>query len=196
MTTISAVSGRAPDQILARQRAAFLRDGPPSFRQRRADLKKLRAALLARRVEIERSVDADFGHRSRHETAAMETMTLLRGIDYLHRNLRRFMASTHRHVALTFRFASPRIEYQPLGVIGIVAPWNYPLAIALMPLATAIAAGNRAMLKPSTASPLGIKAQRKSHFALVDERSSAARLQYQSVSQARAGVCVVLKPAL
>ncbi len=79
----------------------------------------------------------------------MEVMTAVQGIDYLHRNLRRFMRPTRRHVALTFRFASARIEYQPLGVIGIIAPWNYPFSLALMPLATAIAAGNRAMLKPS-----------------------------------------------
>ncbi len=156
--TVSAVSsGQAPVQdagrILGRQRAAFLRDGPPALSQRRADLRRLRAAVLARRAEAERALDADFGHRSRHETAAMELMTLVQGIDYLHRNLRRFMAPARRHVALTFRFASARIEYQPLGVIGIIAPWNYPFSLALMPLATAIAAGNRVMLKPSEFTP-------------------------------------------
>jgi coniferyl-aldehyde dehydrogenase len=141
------------NEMLIQQRAAFLRDGPPTLKQRRDDLGKLRAAILARRAEIERAVDADFGHRSRHETALMEVMTTVQGIDYLYRNLRRFMAPTRRHVALTFRFASARIEYQPLGVIGIIAPWNYPLSLALMPLATAIAAGNRAMIKPSEFTP-------------------------------------------
>jgi coniferyl-aldehyde dehydrogenase len=153
MTSISAVSGREPDLIMARLRADFLQYGPPSLKQRRADLKKLRAAILTHRAEIERALDADFGHRSRHEAAAMEMMTVVQGIDYLHRNLRRFMAPARRRVALTFRFASARIEYQPLGVIGIIAPWNYPLSLALMPLATAIAAGNRAMLKPSEFTP-------------------------------------------
>lgn len=153
MTTIPAESGPELDRILARQCAAFMRGGPPSLQERRADLKKLRAAILARRAAIERALDADFGHRSRHETAAMEMMTLVQGIDYLHRHLRRFMAPARRHVALTFRFARARVEYQPLGVIGIIAPWNYPLSLALMPLATAIAAGNRAMLKPSEFTP-------------------------------------------
>jgi coniferyl-aldehyde dehydrogenase len=153
MTAIPAASGREPGQILARQRAAFLRDGPPPLKQRLVDLGKIRSAVLARRADIERAVDADFGHRSRHETAAMELMTLVQGIDYLHCNLRRFMAPARRRVALTFRFASARVEYQPLGVIGVIAPWNYPLSLALMPLATAIAAGNRAMLKPSEFTP-------------------------------------------
>ena len=63
------------------------------------------------------------------------------------------MRPTRRHVALPFRFGSARIEYQPLGVVGIVAPWNYPVSLALMPLATAIAAGNRTMIKPSEFTP-------------------------------------------
>ena len=154
MNTGAAVaSGSVLREHLARQSAAFLRDGPPPLKQRRADLRKLRAAILARRAEAERALDADFGHRSRHETAAMEMATVVQGIDYLHRRLRRFMAPARRHVAVTFRFARARVEYQPLGVVGIIAPWNYPLSLALMPLATAIAAGNRVMLKPSEFTP-------------------------------------------
>lgn len=141
--------GSRLDQILALQRVAFLRDGPPSLGQRRADLKKLRSAILARRSEIEAVLNADFGHHSRHETAIMEIMALIQEIDYLHHNPRRFMRPTRRHVALHFRFGSARIECQPLGVIGIIARWNYPFSLALMPLATAIAACNRAMIKPS-----------------------------------------------
>lgn len=141
------------DQILSHQRTAFLRDGPPSLSQRRADLQKLRGAIVVRRREIEDVLNVDFGHRSRHETAIMETFALILGIDYLHRNLRRFMRPTRRHVALPMRFGSARIEYQPLGVIGIMAPWNYPFSLALMPLATALAAGNRAMIKPSEFTP-------------------------------------------
>jgi coniferyl-aldehyde dehydrogenase len=149
----SVISSQPIDEILARQRAAFLRDGSPTLSARKADLRKLRAAILARKEEIEHALNADFGHRSRHETAMMEIMPLVQGIDYLDRNLRRFMRPGRRHVALTFRFASARVEYQPLGVVGIVAPWNYPLGLALMPLATAIAAGNRAMIKPSEFTP-------------------------------------------
>lgn len=139
--------------VLARQRAAFLRDGPPPLEQRRADLKKLRKAILARRREIEEAVNADFGHRSRHETAIMELFPLVQGIDYLHRKLPRFMRSHRRHVAPHFLIGAARIEYQPLGVVGVMSPWNYPISLALMPLATAIAAGDRAMIKPSEVSP-------------------------------------------
>jgi coniferyl-aldehyde dehydrogenase len=141
------------DVLLARQRAAFLRDGPPSLAQRRANLKKLRAAVVARRADFETALNTDFGHRSRHETGIMEMLVLTWGIDYLHKNLRRFMRPERRHVALPMRAGRARIEHQPLGVIGIVAPWNYPFSLALMPLATALAAGNRAMIKPSEITP-------------------------------------------
>ena len=67
--------------LLARQRAAFLRHAPPSLAERRANLKKLRAALLVRRGDFEAALDADFGHRSRHESAIMEMLALTWGID-------------------------------------------------------------------------------------------------------------------
>jgi coniferyl-aldehyde dehydrogenase len=74
-------------------------------------------------------------------------------INYLHSNLRRFMRPERRHVAAIFKPASARVVYQPLGVVGIVAPWNFPVSLALTPLATALAAGNRVMLKPSEMTP-------------------------------------------
>ena len=139
--------------ILAVQRSAFLRNGPPSLAQRRADLNKLKSALLARRNEIEDAINADLGHRSRHETAIMEVMAVVEGIKYLDRNLRKFMRPTSRHITLYMRYGKARVEYQPFGVVGVMSPWNYPVNLSLMPLTTAIAAGNRVMLKPSEFTP-------------------------------------------
>ena len=140
-------------QHLANQRAAFLHDGPPTLEQRRADLDRLRQALLARRSEIEAALSADFGHRSAHETTMFELMTVVEGIRYLHKKLRRWMKPQRRHVAIHFKPAHAYVQYQPLGVVGIMSPWNYPLSLALMPLATALAAGNRALIKPSEFTP-------------------------------------------
>lgn len=139
--------------LLAAQRAAFLRDGTPSLAQRRADLVRFRAILIGHRKAIEDAINADFGHRSRYETAIMEVGGVAEGTKYLIRNLRKFMAPTPRHVALHMRMGKARIEYQPLGVVGVMSPWNYPVNLALMPVATAIAAGNRVMLKPSEFTP-------------------------------------------
>lgn len=139
--------------LLEAQRSAFLRDGSPSLAQRRADLAKLRQALINRRDVIQAAVDSDFGHRSRHETAIMEIFGVVGGIDYLRSNLRRFMRPERRHMPLLMQFGKAWIEYQPLGVVGVISPWNYPVNLSLMPVVTAIAAGNRVMLKPSKFTP-------------------------------------------
>ncbi|MEO6722271.1 MAG: coniferyl aldehyde dehydrogenase [Ferruginibacter sp.] len=139
--------------ILTNQRNAFLHDGPPTLEQRRADLKKFKVALIARRTEIEEAINTDFGHRSRHETAIVEILGVIEGLKYLSSNLKKFMTPGKRSVALHMRFGNARVEYQPLGVVGVISPWNYPINLSLMPVVTAIAAGNRVMLKPSKFTP-------------------------------------------
>jgi len=139
--------------VLAAQRAAFLRDGPPSLTERKADLAKLKAALLVRREELAGTVNSDFGHRSAYETSILDLVPTVQGMNYLRRNLRKWMRPHRRRVALHLLPGRARVVYQPLGVVGIISPWNYPLSLSLMPLATAIAAGNRAMLKPSESTP-------------------------------------------
>lgn len=139
--------------VLACQRHAFLSEDVPTLKQRKARLAKLREAVVAYREELEEAVSQDFGHRSRHETGILELMVIIQSIDYLSRNLRRFMKPERRHVGLFYRVGSAHVEFQPLGVVGIMAPWNYPVSLALIPLATALAAGNRAILKPSELTP-------------------------------------------
>lgn len=141
------------EMLLQRQRNAFLADGPPGIKERQHRLRRLRAAVLARRPELEAAISADFGNRSTHETGMMELMAIAQSIDYLLRHLRRFMRRERRHVGLSFRSGSAWVDYQPLGVVGIMAPWNYPLSLTIIPLATALAAGNRAMIKPSELTP-------------------------------------------
>ena len=83
----------------------------------------------------------------------MDVMPVVDGIRYLRRNLDRWVRPEPRGVDLHFRPGSNRVVHQPLGVVGIISPWNYPVALTLMPLATALAAGNRAMIKPSEMTP-------------------------------------------
>ena len=138
---------------LEQQRRAFLNDGPPGFERRKTNLVKLRAAVLAHRRDVEEAISADFGNRSRHETDIMELLGVVQSIDYLLRHLRRFMKPERRHVAAFHRTGRAHVEYQPKGVIGVMAPWNYPIALTFIPLATALAAGNRVMIKPSELTP-------------------------------------------
>ena len=130
-----------------------MRDGAPSLERRRDDLLKLKTAILAHRKDCEAAINADFGNRSAHETDIMEIMPTTQGIDYLRKNLRRWMRPRTRCVAMQYDPATAEVVLQPLGVVGIVSPWNFPAGLSLMPLATAIAAGNRTMVKPSEYTP-------------------------------------------
>ncbi|MDX1803232.1 MAG: coniferyl aldehyde dehydrogenase [Alcanivorax sp.] len=150
MDTLTSVDAPA---MLERQRDAFFHTAAPGRKARKANLAKLRAAVLRYRDALETAASEDFGHRSRHETAMLELTVIIQSIDYLSSNLRRFMKPERRHVGMVYRSGSAHVEYQPLGVIGIMAPWNYPISLTLVPLATALAAGNRAMLKPSELTP-------------------------------------------
>jgi coniferyl-aldehyde dehydrogenase len=139
--------------ILERQRTAFLRDGPPALEARRQTLARLKDLLSKSRDAIIDTVNKDFGHRSRQETLLFELASITVAIDYMHRNLARWMRPERRHVGIIFVPGSNQVIYQPLGVVGVVSPWNYPFALALTPVATALAAGNRVMMKPSELAP-------------------------------------------
>ena len=158
---------------LERQRVAFLRDGPPTLKQRRHDLMRLKDALLARQDAFVAALNTDFGHRAKQETLLLELGSTINIIKYLHRNLRRWMRPERRSVALVFFPGSNRVLYQPLGVVGVVSPWNYPVSLALAPLATALAAGNRVMLKPSELTPATTELLASTLAELFDEEQVA-----------------------
>jgi len=125
----------------------------PDYAQRRDDLRRLRRAFAAGVPAMDAAIRADFGHRSTHENLVSEAMVVLAEIDHALRHLRRWMKP--RRVAVGWRFWPARAEVrpQPVGVVGIIAPWNYPVNLAMVPLVSAIAAGNHAYLKPSELTP-------------------------------------------
>jgi coniferyl-aldehyde dehydrogenase len=153
MATMTPAASDNPAAIVARQRAAFLRDGPPSLDDRKRDLNTLKQAIVEREEAFVAALDADFGHRSREETMLFDVGSTVGGIHYLLSNVARWMRPEERGVAMLFLPATNRVIYQPLGVVGIMSPWNYPVGLALIPLATALAAGNHVMLKPSELVP-------------------------------------------
>ena len=125
----------------------------PDYTQRRDDLQRLRNALKRRLQEMADTVAADFSHRSRHETLIADGMTVLNEIDHLRSHLRRWMKPTRVGVGWRFWPARAEVRSEPVGVVGVISPWNYPVNLALIPLATAIAAGNHVFLKPSEHTP-------------------------------------------
>jgi coniferyl-aldehyde dehydrogenase len=137
-------------QTLAHQRAAYLRHPVPSHAERVADLRTLERFVRENRQPLIDAVSADYGHRSPHETVMTEILPLLGAIKHARKHLRGWMRPQRRGVdRLAFGLGSNTVLPQPLGVVGVIVPWNFPINLSLVPLACIFAAGNRAMVKMS-----------------------------------------------
>ena len=141
------------DSLFAAQRRAFSADPNPSFAARRDRLTRLLALTERHEDEIIRAIDADFSARAAQETRLAELFVIGAGIRHARRHLKSWMAERRVPTGLHFRPGYNRLLRQPLGVVGVVSPWNYPLQLALGPTLAALAAGNRVMMKPSELTP-------------------------------------------
>ncbi len=141
------------DALLEKQKAAFLKTPMPAADQRIKNLDLLHNALINYKDRLILSISNDFGNRSESETLLAEVIPLLEGIAYNRKRLKKWMRPQKRHVPLTLLPASVSVLYQPLGVVGIVVPWNFPLFLGLSPLIGALSAGNRAIIKTSEFAP-------------------------------------------
>lgn len=139
--------------ILARQKAAYLTDINPPLALRLDRLERLERMILAFEERFAQAISADFGNRSPVVTTLADIVPTRAAIRHARRHLRRWMRPRRVSLAWTGQPGSALILRQPLGVVGIIAPWNYPLNLMLSPLVGALAAGNRAMLKPSELTP-------------------------------------------
>jgi coniferyl-aldehyde dehydrogenase len=141
------------EAMLSRMKEAQRKAGSPSYEKRIERLDKLQKGLLSHKEEIIRAISDDFGSRSRYETLVAEIFVTVNTIKHCRAHLHEWMEVEPRPVSWLFAPARAEIVPQPLGVVGIIAPWNYPVNLALGPAAIAIAAGNRVMLKPSELTP-------------------------------------------
>lgn len=135
---------------LTRQRAAYLKDPVPGAERRRADLEALRRMLTENEAEIVSAIDADFGVRSAVETRLLELFPVREGLRSAISQVEKWMRAQKRTVDwLVFPGARNRVIPQPLGVVGVIVPWNFPVQLSFGPLIDILAAGNRAMVKMS-----------------------------------------------
>ncbi len=153
------------NDAFARIRQASRADPAPPVGERRRRLDALAALLHDNMDALCAAVAADFGHRSQHETRLLEIFPSLEGIRHARRHLAQWSKPQRRAVSLWFQPGRAEVRPQPLGCVGIIAPWNYPVYLAIGPLTAAFAAGNRALVKmseftPSTATVLADLARR------------------------------------
>jgi coniferyl-aldehyde dehydrogenase len=143
-------------QVLQRQHHASLADGAPSARLRIDRIDRVIALLLENQHRICDAMAADYSWRSHDQTRLSDVLLPLGSLKHARRNVRRWMRPQRRRpeIGLGWFGAKAIVRYQPLGSVGIIVPWNFPVAIALSPLAEVLAAGNRAMLKLSELTPV------------------------------------------
>lgn len=145
-----------PDSLanrFARLQLAARGDPHPARAVRERRLLALDRLLLDNEAAIADAVRRDFGHRSPAETRLLELFPSHEAIAHARRHLARWMRPQTRSVSLWFQPGRAEVRYQPLGAVGIIVPWNYPVFLAAAPLAGALAAGNRVLLKMSENSP-------------------------------------------
>ena len=135
---------------LSDQRAAYFDKPTPDYAQRKSDLLALKALLSENLDDIVEAINADYGNRSKHETIFAEVISVTDCINDTIKHLKKWMKVQRRHVDKTMFFgAKNRVIPQPLGVVGLIIPWNFPVNLSFSQLCAAFAAGNRAMVKMS-----------------------------------------------
>lgn len=134
-------------------RSAYASKGGLDYKQRMAYLKALSKAIKAQKDSLIAAVNEDFGNRCAVETGLAELTRIVESSAFAQQNLIDWMEPQEREVGWQLRPATAQVRYQPLGVVGIISPWNYPIQLSLDPLVAAIAAGNRALIKPSELTP-------------------------------------------
>jgi coniferyl-aldehyde dehydrogenase len=140
-------------ELLNLQRDAFHANPNSSWAERKSNLEKLGKAINDHEQEFQQAISDDFGNRAFEETTMAEVSVIHGGIQHALKHTKKWMRPRKAPTALQFKPAVNRLLAQPLGVIGIISPWNYPLQLAIMPLVGALGAGNRAMIKPSEYTP-------------------------------------------
>jgi len=170
------------------QRAAFAKERYPSLDVRRNRLARLLDFVTRHEARFIEAVDQDFGGRSSHETRLAELYIVAAEIADSRRHLARWMRPQRVATPIHLKPGRARIERQPVGVVGVISPWNYPVQLALAPVAGAIAAGNRVLLKPSELTPATSALLRELAVESFAEEEFAVVLGDASVGQAFASL--------
>lgn len=140
--------------IFDKQRAAFCREGAPSLAHRLSAIDKIHRIMVDNKEAWQEAISQDFGNRSHHETLMAEIFITINSIKHARAKLKKWMKPKKAPISWQFKPGTGKIFYQPLGVVGIISPWNYPLQLAIVPVVQALSAGNRVMLKPSELTPV------------------------------------------
>ena len=144
------------NKVLEKQKKAHLRDGALSVETRKEWIDRCIALLIKYQNEIVEAISKDFGHRSTESSLLADVAWSIGSLKSAKENIKKWVKPEKRKVTpaiLGLLGAKLRVEYQPLGTVGVISPWNFPVTLTFGPLGSIFAAGNRAMIKPSEFTP-------------------------------------------
>ncbi len=141
------------DELLAAQRRSFIADGPPDVALRRNRIDRLLAMVLDNSEDFVAATAADYGSRSRSAAFLAEILGMLSVIEHTRSHVPQWMRATRLMRAARFAGLRAEVLPSPLGVVGVIGPWNFPIQLTVLPAAAAFAAGNRVMIKMSEVTP-------------------------------------------
>jgi len=155
ITTIETPAAIELNKLLAAQKAAFIQEGPVSMATRIDRIERAISQLLKYQDKLSEALCIDFGHRSIQHSKMMDVGAGVGPLVQAKKHLKQWVRADKRSTMfpLNLMGARSRVEYQPLGTVGIISPWNFPVNLTFSPLAQVLAAGNRAMIKPSEFTP-------------------------------------------
>ncbi|WP_155487143.1 aldehyde dehydrogenase family protein, partial [Vibrio harveyi] len=135
-------------------KAAYNAEPYPGLEVRKQKLNLLKKTILNNQQALVEALSEDFGYRSEFDTAMTDVLPTVAQINYTLKRLNKWCKPSRRHSGLLLAPSKVTVEYQPVGVVGIISPWNFPVILSLSPLVTALAAGNRVMMKLSEFTPM------------------------------------------
>ncbi len=148
---MSAAEVERMGKVLASQRAAFTEALPEAHSLRRDRIDRAIALLIDHKDAFAKAVSADFGHRSTEQTLMTDIMPSVGALKHAKKHFEAWSRNEKRKAMFPLGLLGAKAEvvYQPKGVVGVIAPWNFPVGMVMVPMAGILAAGNRAMIKPS-----------------------------------------------
>lgn len=172
--------------VLERQKQAHISEGAPSAELRIDRINRAIGLIVTYQDEICAALSADFGHRSTDQSLMSDVVGCLGGLKEAKKQLRKWMRPEKRNTQFPFNLAggNSRVEYQPLGTIGLITPWNFPLAMTFSPLAGIFSAGNRVMMKPSEFTPRTSELMARMFAKAFDESEAAVFTGGPEIGQA------------
>jgi len=186
ISTDGANTGMRMRTVLERQKQAHIREGAPSAELRIDRINRAIGLIVDYQDEICAALSTDFGHRSTDQSIMSDVVGCLGGLKEAKKQLRKWMRPDHRSSTFPFNLAGgkSRVEYQPLGTVGLITPWNFPMAMTFSPLAGIFSAGNRVMMKPSEYTPRTAELMARMFSKAFDENEVAVFTGGPEVGQA------------